>query len=68
MGIEWLLDRFTEFGERPALVWQDRPFSFKDLQSSIEKWVRVLGQMEPAPGPVPGVNTATMGRTSRRRT
>ncbi|WP_168119502.1 long-chain fatty acid--CoA ligase [Paenibacillus sp. HB172176] len=46
MSAEWLVERFVgEYGERPAMVWRDKPFSYGWLQ---EKAASFSGQLEQA--------------------
>jgi hypothetical protein len=37
-GLQFLRDRFAEFGDRPALIWHDTPYSYAWLLQALDEW------------------------------
>jgi long-chain acyl-CoA synthetase len=37
-GLQFLRERFAGFGDRPALVWQSRPYSYAWLLAALDEW------------------------------
>jgi long-chain acyl-CoA synthetase len=44
-GALWLLERLTQWGDRPALVDREGPWSYGDLVTSAEEWKLRLKQL-----------------------
>lgn len=42
MSSHWVLERLTSFGERPALVWRGRTFTYRDLCDSAARQIDLL--------------------------
>lgn len=40
--MQWLMDRFGEFGSRPAIIWQNQAHSYGWLRNSIGQWTEEL--------------------------
>lgn len=38
MPIDWLLERMTEWPDRPAIIWHDREFSYQWLLDHVARW------------------------------
>src|SRR5262249_39395075 len=53
MSIDFLLAAFDRYGERPAIVWHDRPYSYAWLAAETGRMLGVLAAREDiAPGSV----------------
>ncbi len=46
----FLYDRLREFGDRSAVIWKNRDYSYQRLLSGISKWTVVLKEMGVAAG------------------
>jgi len=47
---QWLFERLDDFGERPALVWNDRTFDYQNLLKRIDRWREQLAHLAIMPG------------------
>jgi len=47
---DWLLAHLGQFGENPALIWQDRTFSYQELLSRVQQWCEELSRRGVEPG------------------
>lgn len=52
MTADFLFDRFREFGDADAIVWQDRGFSFRWLLEATHSWQRKVSEFGILPGSV----------------
>ncbi|HEV3007036.1 MAG TPA: hypothetical protein VGX78_21375, partial [Pirellulales bacterium] len=46
----WVLERLTEFGRKPALVWNDQEHCYHDLLDAVARSCRRLAERRIAPG------------------
>ena len=53
----WLLGRFRDSANRPALVWRDQEVSYGELTNRVDRWLAEL----PAAGVGPGATVALVG-------
>lgn len=44
MASDWLFDTLQEFGEQPALIWQDQQVSYRQLLDGVSEWQQVLAE------------------------
>src|SRR5262249_19590167 len=56
-SIDWLLGRFRDHANQPALVWRDQEFSYAELTNRFERW---LAELPPA-GIGPGTTVGLVG-------
>ena len=42
MHIDFLLERFREHGDDPALTWRDETYSYDSLWRGVERWTEIL--------------------------
>jgi acyl-CoA synthetase (AMP-forming)/AMP-acid ligase II len=52
MTIGWLLERISQWRDRTAIVWRDRPFRYGDLLAKVEFWSQQLDANGVQPGQV----------------
>ena len=52
MTADFLFDRFREFGDTDAIVWQNRSFSFRWLLEATHSWQRKVSEFGIEPGNV----------------
>jgi long-chain acyl-CoA synthetase len=45
-GLQFLRDRFSAFGDRPALIWQDRPWSYEWMLAALDQWRQHLADRQ----------------------
>jgi len=53
---DFLLERFQEHAERPAIVWQDRAETYGSLLNAVSRWSDDLSTHGVAPGTVVALN------------
>jgi len=44
MHIEFLLDRFNEAKDSPAIIWQDTPYTYGWLAERVQDWITFIDQ------------------------
>jgi long-chain acyl-CoA synthetase len=49
---QWLAHRMSGWGDRPALIWRDDRWSYRDLARAIEVWLERLASHNVKPGDV----------------
>ena len=42
MPITWLFERMKQWSDDPAMIWQDQPFTYKNILEGIEIWSNEL--------------------------
>ena len=52
MPVGWLLDRMVQWQDHPAIVWQNRTFTYGDILGRFEAFRQELDSMELEPGGV----------------
>jgi acyl-CoA synthetase (AMP-forming)/AMP-acid ligase II len=52
MAIEWLLERMANWADQPAIVWNDRPYTYGDLAQRVRAWEAELERHDVGPGQV----------------
>ena len=50
MKNHWLIERLRGWGERPALIWHNKPWPFSEFCDAVDDWVRELTERGIAPG------------------
>ena len=48
----WLLERLERAGDKPAIVWRDREYTYAWLREQVERWRRELDERGVRPGTV----------------
>ncbi|MFX0197626.1 MAG: fatty acid--CoA ligase family protein [Candidatus Hodarchaeota archaeon] len=42
MGIGWLIGRMAQWKDEPAIVWNDQPFTYRQILEAVEFWDKEL--------------------------
>ena len=50
MNRHWLTQRLRSWGDRPALIWRDESWSFKQLCDGSDAWLGDLARQGVKPG------------------
>lgn len=52
MTVDFLINRFNEFGSQDAIIWQDRPVTYNWLLDAVNTWQQKISAFNIAPGRV----------------
>ncbi len=59
----WLINRFTQFQDRPSIVWHDTPITYAEVLFSIRGWLEILNRQNISKGDVVAICGACTPKT-----